>query len=46
MLSKQLAEHEDNYCYYAEMQELFQSQGININALPPSNVAWIEHAST
>ena len=34
MSSKQLAEHGDIHCWYAETQQWFESHGISINALP------------
>ena len=34
MLSEQLVDHKDNHCWYAEMQQWFESHGIGINALP------------
>ena len=37
---QQLSEHEYNHCLYVEMQEYFQSQGINLNAVPLI-IAWI-----
>ena len=33
--SRQLAEHGDTHCWYAEMQQWFESHGISIHALPP-----------
>ena len=42
MLSKQLAEHGDIHCWYAETQQWFKARAININALPPFQcIAWI-----
>ena len=35
MSSRQLAENGDIHCWYAEMQQWFESQGMSINALPP-----------
>ena len=35
MSSKQLAEHGDIRCWYAEMQQRFMPHGISINALAP-----------
>ena len=34
MSSKQLAEHGDIHCWYAEMQQWIKSHGISINAQP------------
>ena len=38
MLLKQLAEHADNHCWHAKVQEWIQSHG-----LPDCNIAWIVH---
>ena len=35
MPSRQLAEHDDIHCWYAEMHQWFESHGISISALPP-----------
>ena len=35
MSSKQLAEHGDLHCWYVEIQQWFESYGINANSLPP-----------
>ena len=32
---KQLPEHEDNHCWYAETQQWLESHDIRINAIPP-----------
>ena len=34
MSSRQLAENGDIHCWYAEMQQCFESHGMSINALP------------
>ena len=36
MSSKQRAEHGDNHCWYVKTQQWFESYGLSINALPPS----------
>ena len=35
MSSRQLAENGDIHCWYAEMQQWFETHGMSINALPP-----------
>ena len=35
MSSRQLSENGDIHCWYAEMQQWFESHGMSINALPP-----------
>ena len=35
MSSRQLVENGDVHCWYAEMQQWFESHGMSINALPP-----------